>query len=105
MVLELGLARGHRFEPPLHNLHVCFPHLFLFSPLQLFDISPPNLQLYGTLHIAILWYLSPEFAILWHSPHASMRSYVREDVKEHDMHIKPKYCMLKFLEKLVIQHN
>ena len=29
---------------------------------------------------------------------------LREDVKEHDMHIKPKSCELKLLGKLLVHH-
>ena len=36
------------------------------------------------------------------SPHTNMRSHVREGVKKHDIHCKPKSYKFKLLGKLVI---
>ena len=82
MVLELGMVRGCGFVLPLHNLHVCFPHLVAFFLIcmslfsNLLDMNP-----------------SSPFI----SPHVSMGLVVREGVKEHDMYVKPKSCKFKLL--------
>ena len=78
MVSELGLARGHKFEPSLCNFNICslFVYLEVFSGLcGLLD--SPRAQVWGCMH-------------------------VREGVKKHDIHIKPNSYKLEFLGELVI---
>ena len=68
------MTGGPEFEPQLYNLN---PHLFIWKSMK------DSFDLFDSLH-------------------ESTGLHVREGVKKHDIHIKPKSYKLKLLGELVI---
>ena len=78
MVLELGLARGPGFKPPLCTLNILstFVYLKVYNELCCLFDSP----------LALVW----------------GRMHMRKDVKKHYIHIKPKSYKFRLLGELVV---
>ena len=74
MVSELGLVGGHGFEPPLCNLNICAPCVYLKVHNGLRCIG------------------------LFVSPRAGMRSHVREGVEGMLFILNPNPTSLSFLK-------
>ena len=75
MVSKLGLVGGHGFEPPLWDLNICSPFVYL------------------KVHIGLCLHLVCFF------PHVGMGPHVRESIKDMIFILSPNPSSLKLVGK------